>query len=209
MKIFSRIFIAVIIICGTILGILWFSSQLRNENEVTKIDKISPNQSRQVNSTQTEILPDSTKAADIEKPSLSEESHRIKENTESESETAQSILADEGFTPEEEAAFWNWLATRHIDYEALYTQVINSYPLENMLKAYGIEFSGANGTGTAICPFCGQNTFRTFVNAGTERRDYWHCNTCNRVPKTIITFFAKMENISENQAAEFIEGVWK
>ena len=145
-------------------------------------------------------------------------------------DTTDLLLTEYGFSPEEKTDFWNWLVSLETEgqigpfskkamresgpneesnsiasnnyYEALYTLVTDICRLEEVLKDYSIQFSGA--TRSAICPFCSQNTFRTLVSARTGHRDFWHCNNCNQEPSRVISFVARIEGISENQAAEFL-----
>ena len=224
MKIFSRVLIG-LLVSGILLGGLWVGLRPRGEPEVIKIYRAVPYELGQVNTAQARQS-NMTKTPDGSEVRQSTNSAKI-ENVE------DTLFRELGLSPEEKADFWEWLVAQEtdplntvgslsdeavnatefpegnvsakIDYEELYAQVVAIYELEDVLKDYGLQFSGP--TRSAVCPFCNQRTFRTHFDAATGRRSWWHCNTCTPRLGHVISFVARIEGLSGNQAAEFLSGL--
>ncbi len=216
MKRFSFLLIS-LLACGALCGGLWYVLQPRGEPEVQKIYKV-PHLKQKSEKQQVKRIETSDVDFDSQKIQTLEETQR--DNNRS------SILSKEGFSPEEEAAFYEWLATHHKDfftesindkdtvtelnvetiskkptYSELYNLVWSVYDLKGILKSYNIEFKH----GKYVCPFCNDHTLTTIVNGATGRRDFWHCRNCTgRRSKTMIPFVAKMEGISSYEAAKLL-----
>lgn len=204
--------------CGVLLSGLWVVLQPREEPEKAILYK-SPVEN-------TTLI----KRAQIPRTGnpASKTEHANENPTDEAEDTVDLLLTKYGFTPEEEAAFWEWLAAQkkwnlsivesvsdeqlqidtqkegstlaNIRLSMLLTPVISAYMLEDVLKEYGIEFV----RGRAICPFCSQRTFRTTVDGSTGRRDFWRCRNCTHGPKRVTDFIARMEGISSAQVLVFL-----
>ena len=223
MKLFSWIFIG-LLFSGFLLSVLWIGLPHGGKPKVIKIYKAIPYELRQINREHAE------RYDAINSPTNSKTGHPT--GVTKTLDDVSTLFADEGLSAEEETDFWKWFAAqetenstliesfnetaadsmitdegdriRNIDYEELVMQVTSAYNLLDVLESYDIYFSDKRGMGTTICPFCYQNTFRTFVNANTGHRGIWHCNNCSQVPRMVIDFVARIEDISRNQAVKYL-----
>ena len=218
MKRFSFLLIS-LLACSALCGGLWYVLQPRGEPEVQKIYKVPHLKQKSEKQQQIKQIETSDVDFDSQKIQTLEETPR--------DYNISSILSKEGFSPEEEAAFWKWLATQHKDnltepanekntkaaelnldtdskkptYLELSKLVRTVYDLKSILDSYDIEFD----FGRAVCPFCSDRTLRTTVNGATGQRDFWNCRNCTGGrSKTMIPFVAKMEGIGEYEAAKLL-----
>ena len=216
MKRFSILLFS-ILFCGALVGGLWFSLRPRGEPEVREIYKEPHLEQKSVKQQQTEGSKTSDTTSASNKLESPDETPR--------DDIRNSLLAEEGFSLEEEAAFWEWLATHQEEffpasvndegteatglsvgggnkkptYAELSKLVWTFYDLQSVLASYDIEFY----LGRAICPLCSDRTLSTIVNGATGRRDFWRCRNCTggRI-KDMIHFVARMEGITVYEAAK-------
>ena len=209
--------LSILLFCGALVGGLWFSLRPRGELEVRKIYKVPNFDQKSVEQQQTKPSETSSTVSASNKAVLSDETPR--------DDIRNSLLAEEGFSLEEEAAFWKWFATHQEEfllaslndegteatglsvgggnkkptYAEISKLVWTFYDLQSVLASYDIEFY----LGRAICPFCSDRTLSTIVNGATGRRDFWHCRNCTggRI-KDMIHFVARMEGITVYEAAK-------
>ena len=216
----KRFFILIFsfLICGALIGGLWYVLLLRGEPEVRKIYKVPHLEQKSVKQQQIERSETSDAVSASNKIESSDEATR--------DDIRSSLLAEEGFSPEEEAAFWEWLANQYyednstksvsdqhqeavglsagyssgeLSYVELSELVGNAYNLEMVLELYGIKFNLDRRR--AICPFCSSPTLSTTVDGSTGHRDFWRCSSCVVGPKDFIDFVAGMESISNRYHA--------
>ena len=196
---------------------LWLSLKPDGESKVIKIYKSVPIHPKSVSDTGREHL----NMSPVDPVPKTE--HLVE--SEKDDAAATRSLTDNGFSLEEEVAFWEWFAAQEADfhgdeqvevdkqeemdlpekipYAELYKLVTDIYELEDVLKIYGIEFI----RGRAICPFCFHHSFSTHVDGNDGTRSYWFCNNCSSgMSFKVIDFVARIEGLNRYKAAEFLIG---
>lgn len=213
MKRFSILLFS-LLFCGALVGGLWFSLRPRGEPEVREIYKEPHLEVKQQQTARSETI---SKVSASNKAVSSDETLR--------DDIRNSLLAEEGFSLEEEAAFWEWFAIHQEEFfpaslndegteatglsvgggnkEPTYAELSKLlwtfYDLQSVLASYDIEFY----LGRAICPFCSDRTLSTIVNGAAGRRDFWHCRNCTGGrTESMIDFVARMEGITVYEAAK-------
>lgn len=131
-------------------------------------------------------------------------------NPETERVSDPERLPKYGLSPEEEAAFLDWLTTldtpsstetgteeteimntnTEISYAELSSKVIAAYDLTEVIKSY---FDPTFNH----CPKCGQQDFEIMRNGKNGRLEYWCCFNCYDGGYDVIEFVAWIEGIDE------------
>lgn len=220
MKRFSILLLG-LLLGSALLGVIWFSLRPDSEPEVQKIYKVPSSYQKSTEAQETKRS-DTFSAAPI--VPVGPTTNKTGSSDKDAQDDIHSLLKAEGFSAEEIAAFWEWLATQqeeeklngeetastNINLEAdikkptfieLSNLVRGFYDLQSIFEMYDIEFE----LGRAICPFCSSRTLSTIVNGATGRRDFWHCRNClGGRSDDMFGFVARMEGITDYEAAKFL-----
>lgn len=201
----------------------WLVLKSIRDPEVITIYHSTPSPLDSVSRTQTEHT-------DISKVDIVPKTESF-EQSEKNDDDISLLFAEEGFSPEEELEFWDWLAAQesglhgseqvavdkekvtavpfHLasqlaryNYPELYQLVMDSWELKDILSIYEIEFFH----GRAICPFCGEHSFSTHMQVSDNGRESrWFCNNCSDgISNEVVSFVAKMEGFSHYEATLFL-----
>lgn len=134
-------------------------------------------------------------------------------NTETERVSEPERLPKYGLSPEEEAAFLDWLSTldtpssteskteeteimntnTEISYAKLFPMVRETYDLTEVIKSY---FDPTDG----YCPKCDQQDFQIMLNGKNGRLEYWCCFNCYDGGYDVSDFVAWIEGIEVTEA---------
>lgn len=217
MKRFS-ILIFSFLICGALIGGLWYVLLPRGKHNVQKIYSVPHFEQKSVKQTQVKRSETSETFSATNKIESSDEATR---------DDIRSLFTELGFSSEDESAFWEWLAkeyykddssgspnnqhqdmlgvstgaiSRKYSYVELSKLVRDAYDLGIVLNMYGINRIQGQG----ICPICSDHTFSTPIDGKSGKRDFWRCSNCTIGPKRFIDFVVRMEGISRYEAYKYL-----
>ncbi len=202
------IFIISILCIGGLIG-LWLARE-KPPPEVIKIYKAIPYNPKPISVLQEEEVETSTDAT-VPETDYSDDT-----------QTSAPLLADPELTPEEEAAFWDWLASweETVETEEVAHQpeteeitepegtstelthwqeiqiIDDIFPLKEIIAAYGGNPSG-NGV---QCPLCSHPDDFYITREGTS----WWCHTCSDGAHDTFEFVSRAEGITREEAHELL-----